>query len=56
MKVNESLHPLPAYTQPEVEILTVQVEKGYLSSFSSGESGGDVATDGDFGWSDDVDF
>ena len=46
----------PAYTKPEVEILVIHVERGYASSFSSGDAGGGVSTGSDFGWSDDIEL
>lgn len=44
------------YTQPKVEVLSIQVEKGFLTSFSSGDSEGSVSTDGDFGWDDEIEL
>lgn len=44
------------YIQPEVEVLAIQVEKGFSMSFASGDSEGSVSTGNDFGWDSEIEL
>lgn len=44
------------YVQPKVEVLQVNVEKGYASSFGTGGSGENSVTDGEYSWADEIEL
>ena len=42
------------YATPEIEVLEISIEKGYVSSFTNG--GESVSTGGDYEWNDEMEL